>query len=150
MNKNTNLQVMAINAIKQFLVSEREYEIQLQLEYQRQRAQQEKIIRRILNSGLRFCGTAFRQAHQWTIAERNREYALVKKQRGVIISMLDKNARLMRAGYNKLVEGGKARAIYLKDKIKFVLKSLVDKDAQFILAAYNGLKQNKLRQEGVG
>merc|ERR1712087_750136 len=63
---------------------------------------------------------------------------------------VDKNARMVSAGYNKLIEEWKGRQNSLKDKLKFVIKALTDKDASYILAGYNGLKQRALMLSGVG
>merc|ERR1712036_165876 len=64
--------------------------------------------------------------------------------------IVDKNARMVSAGYNKLIEEWKARQNALKEKLIFVIKSLTDKDASYILAGYNGLKQRALMLNGVG
>merc|ERR1712054_163731 len=69
---------------------------------------------------------------------------------GIMRSMVDSNARLMRAGYNKLIEEWKAKQGALKEKLKFVIAALTDKDKQFALMAYNGLKQRALMLSGVG
>ena len=62
------------------------------------------------------------------------------KQRGIMRSIVDSNARLMRAGYNKLIEEQKAKQGALKEKLRFVIAALTDKDKQFMLMAYNGMK----------
>merc|ERR1711939_715765 len=95
-------------------------------------------------------GMGFRQALQWTVASREAEIALMAKQRGIMRSMVDSNARLMRAGYNKLIEEWKAKQGALKEKLKFVIAALTDKDKQFTLMAYNGIKQRALMLSGVG
>merc|ERR1712151_1010615 len=101
-------------------------------------------------ANLRYRGMAFRQAYMWMEADREKDIALAKRQRGVIMSMLDKNARLLRMGWNKLLEADKARKAFLKEKLRFVIKTLGDADAKFILAAYNQLKQRMLMLKGVG
>merc|ERR1711915_549902 len=95
-------------------------------------------------------GQGFRQAFQWMEAEREREIALVNKQRGIMRRIVDGNVRLMGAGYNKLLEEWKARNGMLRDKLKFVIKALTDKEASYILMAYNGMKQRMLMLNGVG
>merc|ERR1712224_615554 len=105
---------------------------------------------RIMNGNLRMMGTGFRQALQWTVADREAEIALMGKQRGIMRRIVDSNVRLMSAGWNKLLESWKARNGMLRDKLKFVIKTLTDKDAAFTLMAYNQLKQRKLMLEGVG
>merc|ERR1712187_725992 len=135
-NQGYNLQVMAVNAVREFLASERDRE-----ECERQQKEKDRILRRIMNGNLRVMGTAFRQAFQWMEADREKERALIVKQRGIMRRIVDSNVRLMSAGWNKLLEEWKARNNMLKDRLKFVIKTLTDKDAAFVLAGYNGLKQ---------
>merc|ERR1712054_117104 len=82
--------------------------------------------------------------------DREKEIALMRRQRGIMRRIVDSNTRLMGAGYNKLIEEWKARQNNLKEKLRFVIKTLTDKDAQYILAGYNGLKQRALMLSGVG
>merc|ERR1712054_126536 len=82
--------------------------------------------------------------------DREKERALIAKQRGIMRRIVDSNVRLMGAGYNKLIEEWKARNNNLKEKLRFVIKALTDKDASYILAGYNGLKQRALMLNGVG
>merc|ERR1711935_833325 len=91
-----------------------------------------------------------RQALAYTIADREAEIALMKKQRGIMRRIVDSNIRLMSAGYNKLIEEWKSRQNNLKEKLKFVLKALVDKDSSFLLMGYNGMKQRAMMLNGVG
>merc|ERR1712076_104429 len=112
--------------------------------------EKDRILRRIMNSNVRFMGMGFRQALQWTVAAREAEIALFAKQRGIMRRIVDGNVRLMGAGWNKLLESWKARNGMLKDKLKFVIKALTDKDAQFTLMAYNAMKQRMLMLNGVG
>merc|ERR1711937_506497 len=149
-NQGYNLQVMAVNAIKEFLVSERDREERERLEYERQQKEMDRILRRIMNTSVRFMGMGFRQALQWTVKSREDEIALMAKQRGIMRSMVDSNARLMRAGYNKLIEEWKAKNGALKEKLKFVIAALTDKDKQYCLMAYNAMKQRMLMLSGVG
>merc|ERR1711861_100643 len=116
----------------------------------RQMKEKDRILRRIMNTSLRFMGMGFRQALQWTVKSREDEIALMAKQRGIMRSMVDSNARLMRAGYNKLIEEWKAKNGALKEKLKFVIAALTDKDKQFCLMAYNQMKQRMLMLNGVG
>merc|ERR1712066_1040974 len=149
-NQGYNLQVMAANAVREYLTSEREAEEREREEYERQQKEKDRILRRIMNSNVRFMGMGFRQAMQWMLADRAAEIALMAKQRGIMRRIVDSNTRLMGAGYNKLIEEWKARQGMLKDKLKFVIKTLTDKDAAFTLMAYNGLKQRALMLSGVG
>merc|ERR1711957_1035542 len=119
-------------------------------EYERQQKEKDRILRRIMDTNVRFMGMGFRQSLQFTVAAREAEIALMAKQRGIMRRIVDSNVRLMSAGWNKLLEAHKARNGMLKDKLRFVIKTLTDKDAMFTLMAYNALKQRKLALEGVG
>merc|ERR1712050_534178 len=104
----------------------------------------------IMDGNVRMMGTGFRQAYQWMEADREKERALMAKQRGIMRRIVDSNVRLMSAGYNKLIEDSKNRKKNLMEKLRFVIKTLTDKDAAFTLMAYNQLKQRKLLLDGVG
>merc|ERR1711935_234956 len=145
-----NLQVMAANALQEFLASERAREEAERLEFERQQKEKDRILRRIMDTNVRVMGAGFRQSFQWMEADREAEIALMKKQRGIMRRIVDSNTRLMSAGYNKLIEEWKASQNALKEKLKFVLKALTDKDASYILMGYNGLKQRALMLNGVG
>merc|ERR1711981_455750 len=108
-NKGYNMQVMGVNCIREFLVSERNNDELARLEAERQAKEKDRILRRIMDSNVRFMGIGFRQALQWTVADREKEIALMAKQRGIMRRIVDSNARLMSAGYNKLIEEWKAR-----------------------------------------
>merc|ERR1712160_174064 len=149
-NKGYNMQVCGINCIREFLKDARIEEENARLEAERQMKEKERILRRIMNSNLRFAGMAFRQALQWTVAAREAEIALAQKMRGICNRMVDANVRLMSAGYNKLLEAHKARNGMLKEKLRFVIKALTDKDAMFTLMAYNAMKQRMQMLNGVG
>merc|ERR1711937_697674 len=149
-NQGYNLQVMAVNAVREYLTSERDREEREREEYERQQREKDRILRRIMNGNLRMMGTGFRQALQWTVHAREAEIALIAKQRGIMRRIVDSNVRLMSAGWNKLLEEWKARNGMLKEKLRFVIKTLTDKDAAFTLMAYNQMKQRMLMLNGVG
>merc|ERR1711957_194621 len=151
-NLGYNLQVMGINAVREFLTSERDIDERLREEHERQQKEKDRILKRIMNGSLRMLGTAFRQALQWTVAQREAEIRLMAKQKGILLRFVDSNARLMSAGYNKLLEAWKAKNNMLKDKLKFVIRALTDQDANYKLMAYNSMKQrmNMLNGAGLG
>merc|ERR1712159_102844 len=149
-NQGHNLQVMGVNSVREFLSSERDREEQERLEFERQQKEKDRILRRIMDQNVRFMGMGFRQSLQWTVAAREAEIALMKKQRGIMRRIVDSNVRLMSAGWNKLLESWKANNAMLRDKLKFVIKTLTDKDAAYTLMAYNALKQRMLMLNGVG
>merc|ERR1712146_586245 len=149
-NKGYNLQVMAVNALREYLESERNADELARLEAERQAKEKDRILRRIMNGNLRMLGTAFRQALQWTVADREAEIARARRMRGICNRIVDSNVRLMSAGYNKLVEEWKARQAAMKEKLRFVIATLTDQEKKFILMAYNQMKQRKLMLDGVG
>merc|ERR1712228_951116 len=63
-NQGYNLQVMAVNAVREYLTSERDREEREREEYERQQKEKDRILRRIMNGNLRMMGTGFRQALQ--------------------------------------------------------------------------------------
>merc|ERR1712046_498772 len=128
-NQGYNLQVMAVNAVREFLASERDREEREREEYERQQREKDRILRRIMNGNLRMLGQGFRQAFQWMEFDRAAEIARIAKQRGIMRRIVDSNVRLMSAGWNKLLEEWKARNGMLRAKLKFVIKTLTDKDA---------------------
>merc|ERR1712230_93622 len=128
-NQGYNMQVMAVNAVREYLTSERDREEREREEYERQQREKDRILRRIMNGNLRMMGTGFRQALQWTVHDREAEIALMARQRGIMRRIVDGNVRLMSAGWNKLLEEWKARNNNLKEKLRFVIKTLTDKDA---------------------
>merc|ERR1711972_597808 len=83
-NKGYNLQVMAANALKEFLASERDREEKARLEYERQQKEKDRILRRIMDGNVRMMGTGFRQSYQWMESEREKERLLMFKQRGIM------------------------------------------------------------------
>merc|ERR1740139_2148189 len=149
-NKGYNMQVCAINKIREFLKDARIEEENARLEAERQMKEKERILRRIMNANVRFMGIGFRQALQWTVADREAEIARAMKMRGICNRMVDANVRLMSAGYNKLIEEWKARQANLKEKLRFVIAALTDQDKKFTMMAYNGMKQRSLMLAGVG
>merc|ERR1712226_1135124 len=149
-NKGYNMQVMGVNAIREFLTDARNLDELARLEAERQAKEKDRILRRIMNGNLRMLGTAFRQALQWTVADREAEIKRAARMRGIMLRIVDSNVRLMGAGYNKLVEEWKARMAEIRDKLKFVIRSLTDQQAKYILMAYNGLQQRAAMLNGAG
>merc|ERR1739838_1200468 len=96
-------------------VSERAREEAERLEHERQQKEKERILRRIMDSNVRMMGTGFRQSFQFMESEREKERALILKQRGIMRRIVDKNARMVSAGYNKLIEEWKNRQNSLKE-----------------------------------
>merc|ERR1711988_1690811 len=141
---------MAVNALKEWLASERLADEKARELYERQQKEKERILRYIMNQNVRFMGMGFRQSLEHTIKEREAEIAKMAKQRGIMRMIVDSNARLMKAGYNKLIEEWKAKQGELKEKLKFVIAALTDTDKRYTLMAYNAMKQRMLMLNGVG
>merc|ERR1712183_755707 len=91
-NQGHNLQVMGVNAIREYLSSEQRREEAARLEYERQQKEKDRILRRIMNGNLRMMGTGFRQAFQWMEADREHERHMMFKQRGIMRRIIDTNA----------------------------------------------------------
>merc|ERR1712194_937692 len=125
-NKGHNLQVMGVIALREFLKDARIEEENARLEFERQQKEKDRILRRIMDTNARFMGMGFRQALQFTVAAREAEIALMAKQRGIMRSMCDSGARLLSAGYNKLIEEWKAKQGAMKEKLRFVIAALTD------------------------
>merc|ERR1711957_1100165 len=149
-NQGHNFQVMAVNCLREFLADARLQDENARLQAERDLKEKDRILRRIMDTNARFMGMGFRQALQFTIAEREAEIRLMQRQRGIMNRMVDSNARLMSAGYNKLIEEWKAKQGAMKEKLRFVIAALTDKDKQFTMMAYNGIKQRMLMLNGVG
>merc|ERR1712110_1143954 len=149
-NSAFNLEVQAVNALKDFLKSERVREEAEKLEFERQQKEKDRLLRRMMDSNLRVMGQALRQFQLHAEAEAEKERARMAKQRGIMRRIVDSNTRLMGMGYNKLVEEWKARQNNLKEKLIFVIKALTDKDAMFTMQAFNGLKERCNMLNGVG
>merc|ERR1711953_1336193 len=58
-NQGYNLQVMAANALKEFLASERAREEAERLEFERQQREKDRILRRVMDSNVRMMGIGF-------------------------------------------------------------------------------------------
>merc|ERR1711957_482150 len=149
-NQGHNFQVMAVNCLREFLRDARLQEENDRLQAERDLKEKDRILKRIMDINARFMGMGFRQALQFTVAEREAEIKLMAKQRGIMRRMVDSNARLMSAGYNKLIEEWKAKANSMKEKLRLILASLTDSEKQFTLMAYNAMKQRALMLSGVG
>merc|ERR1712226_1514553 len=149
-NKGYNLQVLAINAYKDFLKSERERERLEAEEEARRQKEKDRILRRVCDANLRLAGQAYRQIKVNMEEEAEKERVLVAKQRGIMRRIVDSNTRLMGMGYNKLLEEHKAKMNEIKNQMRFIIKSLTDKEASYTLMAYNALKERCNMLNGIG
>merc|ERR1712139_117442 len=83
-NKGYNFQVMAVNCLREFLADARLQDELARAEFERQQKEKDRILRRIMDQNARFMGMGFKQALQWTVADREAEIALMAKQRGIM------------------------------------------------------------------
>jgi hypothetical protein len=113
MDKGYNLQVMAANALREFLAIERRNEDSQRLEHERQQREKERILKRIMDSNTRMMGIGYRQSYQFMETERERERLLHQRQQGILRRIVDSNVRFMSQGFNKLIEEYKARQAHL-------------------------------------
>jgi hypothetical protein len=149
-NKPFDLTCQGWNKFLDFVKWHRHKEQEEKDLYEKESKEKERVLKRIMNKGLRDCGQAFKQALDWTLADQKKERNLMGKQRGIMKKMLDQNTRLMGMGFNKLIEEWKAQQAMLKTKMQFLLKTMASQDLTSILQAYNGLKRRKMMLDGVG
>jgi Pyruvate/2-oxoacid:ferredoxin oxidoreductase gamma subunit len=151
-NQTHNLQVMAVNSLREFLSYGRDSDAADSERMLAQKREKDRILRRIMSESSRMVGAGFRQAYQHTVEAREREILLMQRQRGIMRRILDSNTRVMAQGYNKLLEASKANKAHLQHRMRSLIKSLQDKDLGFVITAYNSLKQRSrmLSGEGMG
>merc|ERR1711879_413815 len=141
-NQGYNLQVMAANALKEFLASERDREERERLEYERQQKEKDRILRRIVDSNVRLMSAGYNKLlEEW----KARNNALKDRLKFVIKTLTDKDAAFMLAGYNGL----KQRALMLNGvgmgdaemkKIQLI-KRLTNQGYNLQVMAANALKE---------
>merc|ERR1711957_575002 len=98
-NQGYNLQVMAINCIREFMTSERDNEEAARLEHERQMKEKERILRRIMNGNLRMMSAGWNKLlEEW----KARNGALKDKLKFVIKALTDKDAMFTMMAYNAM------------------------------------------------
>jgi Pyruvate/2-oxoacid:ferredoxin oxidoreductase gamma subunit len=122
-NQSHNHQVMAVTCLRQFLRQERDNDEAKRLSHEKASREKDRVLRRIMDSNLRMCGLAWRQALLWMEDQAELERAIMAKQRGIMRRILDAHTRLVNAGYNKLVEEAKSSKKGLQGKLRYILKS---------------------------
>jgi len=143
-NQGHNLQVMGVNAIKEFLKSEKHREEQERLEFERQQKEKDRILRRIMDSNVRWMGVGFRQAWQFMEAEIKKERDMVAKQRGILRKMSDSTYRLLGAALNQLKFNSNYSNILLKKTImKMTDSAYAMQAAAFRIFMHNHREANK-------
>jgi hypothetical protein len=136
-NQTHNVQIMAINALKEFIRIERGLDEAYKREWLRQQGEQYRFCVRMMDSSTNLLSIAFRQSHDHSLASRHKEQTLTYKHRGIMRRILDANTQLLSQGYNKLLEASKANKAHLQHRMRTLIKSLKDKDLGFVITAYN-------------
>merc|ERR1712070_414859 len=141
-NQGYNLQVMAANALQEFLASERAREEAERLEYERQQKEKDRILRRVMDGNVRMMSAGCNKSlEEWKARNNN----LKEKLRFVIKALTDKDASYLLAGYNGL----KQRALMLNGvgmgdsemkKIQLI-KRLTNQGYNLQVMAANALKE---------
>jgi hypothetical protein len=151
-NQSFNLQVMAVNNLREFLRAEREKHYLACLKYEQEMKDKTRVLKRIMDGNARAMSSGFKTAHQYTLDAVAKDRHKATKHRGILRRILDSNIRLMAQGYNKLLEKAKSRKQTMKTKLRNLLKSFKDKDLGYMITAYNTLKQRcrMLSGEGMG
>merc|ERR1712097_229246 len=98
-NQGHNLQVMGVNAIREYLTSERDREEREREEYERQQKEKDRILRRIVDSNVRLMSAGWNKLlEEWKARNNN----LKEKLRFVIKALTDKDASYMLMAYNAM------------------------------------------------
>merc|ERR1712178_527892 len=98
-NQGHNLQVMGVNSIREFLVSERDREEREREEFERQQKEKDRILRRIMNGNLRMMSAGWNKLlEEW----KARNGMLKDKLKFVIKALTDKDASYMLMAYNAM------------------------------------------------
>jgi hypothetical protein len=136
-NQTHNVQIMAINALKEFIRIERGLDEAYKREWLRQQSERYRFCVRMMDSSTNLLSIAFRQSHDHSLASRHKEQTLTYKHRGIMRRIMDANTKLLAQGYNKLLESSKANKAHLQHRMHSLIKSLKDKDLGFVITAYN-------------
>merc|ERR1712159_355151 len=133
---------------REFLKSEREREEAERLEFERQQKEKDRILRRIMNSNVRFVGMGFRQAWQFMESEINKERAMAAKQRGILRKMSDSTYRLLGAALNQLKYNSNFSNILLKKTLlKMTDTGYALQAAAFRIMLHNHREGQKLQEK---
>merc|ERR1712195_303388 len=98
-NQGYNLQVMAVNCVREFLTSARNDEERAREEYERQQKEKDRIMRRIVDSNVRLMSAGWNKLLE---AHKARNGMLKEKLRFVIKALTDKDAMFTLMAYNAM------------------------------------------------
>ena len=138
MNQGYNLQVQGVNALLDFLKSERVKDERAREEFERTQKLKDRCCRRIADVNLRLLGQGFRQLQQFVLDLIEKERALAAKQRGICKRLANSAHRLMGMAMNNLVAYSKKDAGIKK---RTILK-IIDKNLGLMSAALRLMKIN--------
>lgn len=139
-NHEYNLQTMAVNSLKAFLVDQRHQEAS-------NGDIKKNICNRIRDKNVRVMGQALRMLLHNVKEEKSKDAARWLKIKGICNRLKDSNTRIMGMGWNKLLEAHKHKSYKTKEKMRYIISTLTDIDAKMRWMAYSGLKENKYRQD---
>jgi hypothetical protein len=148
-NQTYNVQIMAINALKEFIRIERSLDEAYSREWLRQQSEKYRFCMRMMDSSTNLLSIAFRQSHDHSLASRHKEQTLKYKHRGILRRILSTNTQLLAKSYNKLTSQSKLTQSHLTTKLTLIIKSLTSKDTSYTLTAYNSLKHRSRTLQGI-
>merc|ERR1712147_138898 len=98
-NQGYNLQVMAVNAVREYLTSERDREEREREEFERQQREKDRILRRIVDGNVRLMGAGWNKLlESW----KANNAMLRDKLKFVIKTLTDKDAAFTLMAYNQM------------------------------------------------
>lgn len=99
-----NMQVMGINALVEFLKSERAADDEALAEAERLQKEKDRILKMFMSETVRTCGQVLRQLKIHKAELEERENKLIGRQRGIMKRILSSTTRLMAAALNTLID----------------------------------------------
>jgi hypothetical protein len=149
LDKNFNLVSVGYNALCQWKKSVESAEKNDQSRVEKIRKAQERIVRTLFFRIWKRLDCAIRKWKNVTEFAGLRDTQVLERKKGILKRIVDSNARLMGAGFNKLVYEWNLHKANVDKRVRFVLRTLTDADARAVLKAWNRLKQRKAKLDGV-
>lgn len=113
------------------------------------RKAKERIVRTLFFRVWKRLDCAIRKWKNVTEFEGLRDTQVLERKKGIFRRIVESNARLMGAGFNKLVYEWNLHKANVEKRVRFVLRTLTDADTSAVLKAWNGLKQRKSKLDGM-
>ena len=101
-NQTHNVQIMAINALKEFIRVERSIDEAYNREWLRQQAERYRFCVRMMDSSTNLLSAAFRQSYLHTLSARRESQTLAFKHRTTLRLLTSTTTRLLSQSYHKL------------------------------------------------